>query len=134
MTLEHQALLISRACKEAELGCHIKLIHDKKHAQTWAERIATRFMGQKELPVKNSYMYCDTLDMCFFYTPEGVPQVTYAGYATADSPDITEGKLLKAFRKADEVLRAMKRLAEEDVQKVAVDVELCPEMGKETNL
>ncbi len=61
-------------------------------------------------------MFCDTLDMCFFYGgPQGnIPYMTYAGYVTAGSPDITEGKLLEAFQKADAVLRAMKRLAGEN--------------------
>ncbi|OUP68058.1 hypothetical protein B5F10_14765 [Anaerotruncus colihominis] len=39
--------------------------------------------------------------------------VTYAGYVTAGSPDITEGKLVEAFNKAGAVLRIMKRLAKE---------------------
>lgn len=37
--------------------------------------------------------------------------------AGADERDITEGKLVEAFRKADAVLRAMKRFAEEAGQK-----------------
>lgn len=38
--------------------------------------------------------------------------MTYAGYVTADSKDITEEKLVEAFRKAGLVLEAMKELAE----------------------
>lgn len=114
MIPERQAELIAAACKEAELDAHIRWIESKQQADTWAERIAVRFKGEAQLPVKNSYMFCDTLDMCFFYTPEGIAQVAYAGHATADSPDITEGKLLEAFRKADTVLRLMDKLAEEE--------------------
>ena len=40
--------------------------------------------------------------------------MAYAGYVTADSPDITEGKLLEAFRRARQVLSTMKELAEEE--------------------
>lgn len=82
------------------------------YAQTWAERIAERFRGGRQLPVKNSYMYCDTLDMSFFFGETGTPYMTYAGYVTADSKDITEEKLVEAFRKAGLVLEAMKELAE----------------------
>lgn len=39
--------------------------------------------------------------------------MTYAGYVTTDSKDITEEKLLEAFRKAGAVLETMKELAEE---------------------
>jgi len=115
MTAERQAELISEACKEAWLDTHIRWIERRKEAQTWAEKIAVQFMqAGQQLPVKNSYMFCDTLDMCFFYGQQETPQMAYAGYVTAASKDITEDKLIEAFLKADAVLRAMKRLAEEE--------------------
>lgn len=40
------------------------------------------------------------------------------GYGKEGSPDITEGKLTEAFKKAGTVLRIMKRLAEEAEQRV----------------
>ena len=91
MTERQQAEFISAACREAGLDGHIEWIEGRKQAHTWAERIAVRFKGNGRLPVKNSYMYCDTLD-------------------------ITEGKLVKAFQTADTVLRIMKRLAEEALE------------------
>lgn len=113
MTEQKQAELIAAACKEVGLDGHIKWIEVKKQAQTWAERMAIRFKGGRPLPVKNSYMYCDTLDMCFFYDEGGRPGMTYVGYTMADSPDITEGKLLEAFRRARQLLSTMRELAEE---------------------
>lgn len=116
MTDKQQARAITKACIEAGLESHIKWHKCAADAQTWAEKISNRFRdGRQPRPVKNSYMYCDTLDMCFFYGgPKGdVPYMTYAGYVTAGSPDITEGKLVKAFQTAEAVLRTMKRLAEE---------------------
>ena len=113
MTERQQAEFISAACREAGLDGHIEWIEGRKQAHTWAERIAVRFKGNGRLPVKNSYMYCDTLDMCFFYTSQGVPQAAYAGLTAAASKDLEEGKLAEAFRKADTVLRLMKKLAEE---------------------
>ena len=117
MTPERQAELISKACKEAGLDSHIRLIERRKEAQTWAEKIAVQFMqAGQQLPVKNSYMFCDTLDMCFFYGPGDTPEVAYAGHAGADERDITEGKLVEAFRKADAAQRDMKRLAGEEAR------------------
>lgn len=113
MTEQRRAELIAAACKEAGLDGHIRWIEKHKDAQTWAERIAERFRNGRRLPVKNSYMFCDTLDMCFFYGETGTPYMTYAGYVTVSSPDITEGKLLEAFRRARQVLSTMKELAEE---------------------
>lgn len=116
MTERQQAAFISAACREAGLDGHIEWIEGRKQAHTWAERIAVRFKGNGRLPVKNSYMYCDTLDMCFFYSESGMPSMSYAGYVTSASTDITEGKLVKAFQTADTVLRIMKRLAEEALE------------------
>ncbi len=112
MTKEQQAENIHQACKDAGLDGHVKWIERKAQAQTWAEKIAVRFKGKDPLPVKNSYMYCDTLDMCFYYEPDGTPGMTYAGYVTADSADIKDGKLMEAFRKARHVLGIMKELAD----------------------
>ena len=114
MTEQRQAELIAAACKEAGLDSHIRWIDTKKQADTWAEKIAMRFKGRSSFPVKNSYMYCDTLDMCFFFGPGDTPKVAYAGHAGADEKDITEGKLLEAFRRARQVLSTMKELAEEE--------------------
>lgn len=112
MTELRQAELITEACKEAGLYNYIRWIDYKNQAGTWAEKIAIQFKGSHSLPVKNSYMYCETLDMCFFYSQQGIPMMTYAGYVTADSEDFMDNKIQNAFSKAEEVLNIMKRLAE----------------------
>lgn len=113
MTREQQAENIHQACREAGLGGHVKWIERKAQAGTWAEKIAVRFKERDPLPVKNSYMYCDALDMCFFYGPGDTPSMTYAGYVSVDDTDIKDGKLLEAFKKARQVLGTMKELAAE---------------------
>lgn len=116
LTEEQQARAITKACNKAGLDSHITWHKCAADAHTWAERISVRFRdGRQPRPVKNSYMYCDTLDMCFFYggPQHNIPHMAYAGYVTADSPDITEDKLVEAFKKADVVLQAMKRFVEE---------------------
>lgn len=116
MTVYKQAELIHKACRECGLDGHVKWIETRKDIQTWAEKIAERFRQNRNIPVKNSYMYCDQLDMCFFYTAWDLPVVTYAGFAGVNDKDITEGQLEQAFRKAREVLEAMRRLAAEEVE------------------
>lgn len=116
MTADKQAELIHNACRECGLDGHVKWIEGKQDVQSWAEKIAERFRNKRNMPIKNSYMYCDQLDMCFFYTEWDLPVVTYAGYAGVNDTDITQGKLGQAFRKAREVLEAMRRLATEEVE------------------
>lgn len=117
MTADKQAELIQKACRECGLDGHVKWIERKQDVQSWAEKIAERFRNKRNMPIKNSYMYCDQLDMCFFYTEWDLPVVTYAGYAGVNDTDITQGKLEQAFRKAREVLEAMRRLATEEVER-----------------
>mgnify|MGYP000724286058 FL=1 len=116
MTADKQAELIHNACRECGLDGHVKWIEGKQDVQSWAEKIAERFRNKRNMPIKNSYMYCDQLDMCFFYTEWDLPVVTHAGYAGVNDTDITQGKLGQAFRKAREVLEAMRRLATEEVE------------------
>lgn len=113
MTREQQAELIQKACREVGLDGHVKMIERRTQANTWPEKTAAAFKGRDPLPVKNSYMYCDTLDMCFFYGPDDIPYMAYAGYVTVESKDIKEGKILEAFKKARQVLGNMKELASE---------------------
>jgi len=102
--------LLEKAMKQCELASHIKNMEFKRDAGTWAERIATRFYEKGGFPVKNSYMFCDSLDMCFFYDKDMVPTVTYAGYAQFMSKDTIT--LPSAFEKAKEVLEAMQKVKE----------------------
>ena len=78
MTHEEQAEIIAKACGQAGIGSDIRWIENKKQADTWAERIATDCQFEKPIPVKSSYMYCNSLDMCFFYD-QGTPAVAYTG-------------------------------------------------------
>lgn len=104
---ERQAAIIEAACKTANLGAHITWITAKSKASTWAEKIAVQYKAEREaIAVKNSYMYCDTLDMCFFFLNGCTPAVAYAGYTVALSADATGG-LVNSFAKANEVLRYM---------------------------
>ena len=117
MSAKKEAELIHSACRECGLDGHVKWIETKEDVQTWAEKIAERFRLTRNMPLKNSYMYCEQLDMCFFYTAWDLPVVTYPGFAGVNATDITQGKLEQAFRKAREVLEAMRRLATEEVER-----------------
>lgn len=110
MTPKQQAEIIEKACKLANLGTHIAEIKSRRDACTWADRIAYQHKnGRQIMPVKKSYVYCDTLDMTFYFLRGTTPAVAYAGYTTAMSRDATGG-LVNAFAKANEVLRYMYEL------------------------
>ena len=108
-----QAELIEKACREHGLDEHIKWIQKKEDAQLFAEAIAEQHRDRMEMPVKNSFMYCDALNMCFFYDATGIPCMSYSGYAFVDSQDLCEGNIQKAFEKAKAVLQTMAKLSKE---------------------
>ena len=119
-----QAEIIAEACKKHGLEDHIKWLDGRKDARTWAEKIAAGHMiGVQPYPVKNSYAYCDTLDMTFYLVENCyvsgecvyIPQMTYAGYVTVDSADLTQGRLQNAFNTARAVLETMQELVNEEV-------------------
>lgn len=110
MTPERQSEIIRAACREAGLEGHIKWIERASDAQTQAEKLAYRFKWKDRFPVKNSYMYCDTLDMCFYFAGDN-PAVSYSGYFIYGKGDLENGRLIDAFVRANGVLRLMELLA-----------------------
>lgn len=104
-----QEKIIQNACRRAGLDGHIKWLQTQRDAHTWAEKISYMYRkpGYRIMPTKGSSMYCETLDMCFFFMYGKTPAMAYAGYMAAGGPDNAE-KLATAFKKGEEVLRFMK--------------------------
>lgn len=53
------------SCRELGLDCHIKTIEYKKDCHTYAEKIVANFKD-RPFQVKNSYMFLDGVDFCFY--------------------------------------------------------------------
>lgn len=103
---EQQARAMHEACRKVGVDSHITLLIYKKDMQTRADKIIG-FFWRKAMPIKRSYMYCDSLDMTFFFTENGEAVYSYAGYA--DKRDATEEKIVNAFRKANELRLEMEK-------------------------
>ena len=106
-----QAEHIETACREAGLGGHV-MNFGKNHfkASTEAQKIMMeQFASGKVVPAKTSFMYCDELDMCFFYSANGKACSSYSGITKAGSDDI-EHKIIQAFKSAKAVLDRMQEL------------------------
>ncbi len=104
-TLEQQEQAIVKACKEYGLDCHIAQYEHKKELGTWADKIMGNWF-RKSMPFKRSCMYCERLDMNFFFSEDGTAMFTYAGYC--DSSD-EAGNLQKAIMIANRVRLRMKQ-------------------------
>ena len=113
---ERKAEMIHDACRRLDLDGHITWIGYKKDAVKLPEKIAVSW-NSLPLPVKNSLMYCEALDMCFFYTDNNIATVAYSGYATLRRDLGNEDKLISAFQKAKEILKFMQELMDAEMEK-----------------
>ena len=95
---------LAKASKKCGLDSHVTYFSKKSDLTTWADRVIG-FFFRKGMPVKKSYMMCDSLDMTFFFFKNGIAAYTYAGYA--DMRDAREEKIVNAFKKANEMRLAM---------------------------
>lgn len=96
---EKQRIAIEKSAKRMNLDYHITEIECKRDLHTWADKIMGRFF-RKGMPVKKSYMMCDTLDMNFFFSKDGIAMYTYSGYA--DDRDGSD-KIIEAFKTANKM-------------------------------
>ena len=90
--------ILEQACKECGLDRHIKVLELKCHATTLPEKRANehRKMHTK-MPIKSTFMYCDGLDMIFFFDKQNRACVSFYGWARNDSRDLKEKKLQEAI-------------------------------------
>ena len=109
-TEEQFAKALQISAKKCGLDAHISWLDKKANMSTWADRIIGVFY-RKGMPIKRSYMYCNSLDMTFFFSKNGKAVYTYSGYA--DKRDATEEKIVNAFRKANEMRIVMEQTLEE---------------------
>lgn len=101
--LKFQEEAFISACEKLDLCSHITEFNSKKDASTFADKIAINSF-YKGMCVKKSYMYCNSLDMTFFFNRDGKSDFTYAGrYNKNDTPE----KMYEVFKKANELLSAM---------------------------
>jgi len=87
---------MSRACEELELSGHIKTIKFKNDADTMAERIAI-VHAPRPLEVKNSYMYLDALDFCFYQNGDSV-DFSISGNISGNDKNKIIGAIQKALQ------------------------------------
>ena len=110
--------ILEQACKECGLDRHIKVLELKCHATTLPEKRANehRKMHSK-MPVKSTFMYCDGLDMTFFFDRQNKACVSFFGWARDGGKDLAEGKLQEAFVKAGQMVETMQRLMDKELGK-----------------
>lgn len=90
-----------------------------RHGRSYRQRAASRHNGRtsydlvrrpQEHPRKNSYLYLDSVDACFFYSNFGTPTVTLTARWSCGAKDLD--RLADAAELIKTMLRAMKEQTE----------------------
>lgn len=72
LTKDQQIVMLHDAARASSMDGHIV---SEPPPSTMAERVMTWFGGRKNTPRKNSYLYLDSVDACFFYSNFGTPSL-----------------------------------------------------------
>ena len=75
------------SCRELGLDGHMKTIEYKKDCHTYAEKIVCNF-NDRPFQVKNSYMFLDGVDFCFYQNGKDVNFSISGCVARNDKEDI----------------------------------------------
>lgn len=112
------ATVIHNAARECGLDGHVKTLEYRKHICTTAEQIMATYT---DLPVqyKASYLYCDRLDVCFYFDSSERACCSYSGIFWYSSNDFYRlfqtAKLMRLMLKAmNSGLKKMKRMSNEN--------------------
>ena len=105
---EKSADCIRRACEACGIDGHVVWFSNQIKPNSPDQKIAASTLNRNNFPAKVSFMYCDGLDMCFFYGPGGKAYCSYSGLTSAGSEDI-RSNLVMAFKTAEKILDYMEK-------------------------
>lgn len=70
LTIEQERDALYNAARAVGLDSHVIYMERKGDANTYAEKLMLNSY-RKGMPYKTSYLYCDTVDVCFFFDHDG---------------------------------------------------------------
>lgn len=86
MNIDEKSAALHDAARLCGFDGHVNVITYKNECFTHAEQIAETHMA-RPFPVKNSYLYCGTLDTCFYYDKENNACCSFSGLVRYGSGD-----------------------------------------------
>jgi hypothetical protein len=105
LTIEQEEDALYNAARKAGMGAHIEYMERKSDAHTYAEKIMLNAY-RRGMPYKPSYLYCDTVDACFYFDYDGQACVSFSAQWRNGAKDL--GKPIReAFGYIQNMLDAM---------------------------
>lgn len=107
LSIEQKAEIIHDSARECGLDSHITYSEKRSDLYTMAEKDMGWMGFSKNMPHKNSYLYCDSVDACFYISREDMACVTFAARWFAGSKDLTLERMEIALMYINSMLDAM---------------------------
>lgn len=101
-----QKEIIEESAKELGLDEHIRYMERKYDLHTGANKLMGMHF-EKHKPYKDSYLWCDKLDVSFFFDDRNKASVAMSGIWRSDCTDLTEGKVANALIKMQKMCALM---------------------------
>ena len=87
LTIDQEKEAPYQAARRLGLDAHITYMERKGDAYTYAEKLMLNSY-RKGMPYKASYLYCDTVDACFFFDHDGQAAVSISARWVQGAKDL----------------------------------------------
>jgi hypothetical protein len=107
LTLDQKIEILHDSCRECEIDGHVVASENKSELYTVAEQAMGRFDWYKNMPHKNSYLYMDSVDACFYISKSNYACVAFTAKWCVGSKDLSIAKFEKAITIINKMLETM---------------------------
>jgi len=111
LTNEQKTKILHDSAIKCDMGGHVVICEKKADLQTNAERMMGN-MSYVKNPYKNSYLYLDSVDACFYVERE-MACVTFVASWIVGSKDLSISKMEKAIILINKMLLEMQYMINE---------------------
>lgn len=115
LSVEQQVDIISACASDLKMDCHINYMERRADARTWAEKMMVGRDYRKGMPYKRSFLWCKTVDICFYFSENGKACATMSSAWWAGCQDMSSGNAVKAVEKINSMLGYMQAKANEAI-------------------
>lgn len=107
LTLEQREQIIHESCRECGLDSHVRVSEKKSDLQTVANKALGWLGWYKNVAYKDSYLYMDSVDACFFISQNNVANVIFNARWSVGSKDLDIERMEKAVIIINKMLETM---------------------------
>ena len=107
LTLEQKKQILYESCRECGLDGHIVVSEKKSDLHTVAEKAMGWLGWYKNIPYKNSYLYFDSVDACFFISSNNIASVAFTARWCVGSKDLSLTRFEKGVSIINKMLETM---------------------------